>query len=281
MWIWLTLGSAILLGSYDIVKKQAVKRNSVLWVLLVATAFSALFLVPFLKSGSLNDHLCLVVKAMLVSLSWVSGLIAIKRLPLTTVSTIKASRPMFVVIFSMIIFAERLNLTQWAGVLLVLAALFLLGRTSKKEGISFTGNKGIAWMVLSVVTGVASALYDKHILGFLEPMFVQSWTNLYITMILALTLMGQKLLEKDAFRGFRWDWSLLLIAVLITGADALYFFAVKQEDALLSVISLTRRCSVLITFIGGALLFKEHHVRDKFFDLLLMLFGLILLLIGS
>ena len=281
MWIWLTLFSAILLGSYDIVKKQAVRNNSVLWVLFGATALSTLFLTPFFSAGPLDDHLRLMAKAVLVSSSWISGLIAIKLLPLTTVSTIKASRPMFVVIFSLILFQEKLNLMQWGGVLLVTAALFMLGRSSKKEGITFTSNKGLVWMVVSVLTGVASALYDKHILGIMEPLFVQSWTNLYISVILALILLVERLRNRQGFRKFRWDWKLLVIAVLITGSDMLYFFAVNQEDALLSVISMTRRCSVLITFIGGAIIFRENNIRDKAIDLAILLGGLTLLLFGS
>ena len=281
MWIWLTLFSAILLGSYDIVKKQAVKSNSVLWVLFGATALSTLFLTPFFSPGPPEDHLRLMAKAVLVSLSWISGLIAIKLLPLTTVSTIKASRPMFVVLFSLIIFQEKLNLLQWAGVLLVIAALLLLGRSSKKEGVTFTSNKGLAWMVVSVLTGVASALYDKHILGLMEPLFVQSWTNLYISIILALVLLADRLRDRKSFRKFHWDWKLLLIAVLITGSDMLYFFAVSEEDALLSVISITRRSSVLITFLGGALVFKENNIRDKFTDMVIMLAGVTMLLFSS
>ena len=281
MWIWLTLFSAILLGSYDIVKKQAVRSNSVLWVLFGATALSTLFLTPFFSAGPLDDHLRLMAKAVLVSSSWISGLIAIKLLPLTTVSTIKASRPMFVVIFSLILFQEKLNLMQWGGVLLVTAALFMLGRSSKKEGITFTSNKGLVWMVVSVLTGVASALYDKYILGIMEPLFVQSWTNLYISVILALILLVERLRDRQGFRKFRWDWKLLVIAVLITGSDMLYFFAVNQEDALLSVISMTRRCSVLITFIGGAIIFRENNIRDKAIDLAILLGGLTLLLFGS
>ena len=281
MWIWLTLFSAILLGSYDIVKKQAVKNNSVLWVLFGATALSTLFLTPFFSAGPLEDHLRLVAKAVLVSSSWISGLVAIKLLPLTTVSTIKASRPMFVVIFSLILFHERLNLMQWGGVLLVSAALFLLGRSSKKEGITFTSNKGLAWMVVSVLTGVASALYDKHILGIMEPLFVQSWTNLYISVILALILLVERLRDRKGFPRFRWDWKLLVIAVLITGSDMLYFFAVNQEDALLSVISMIRRSSVLITFMGGAVVFRENNIKDKAIDLAILLGGLTLLLFGS
>ena len=74
MWVWLSVCSAFLLGIYDVEKKQALKKNSVLWVLLGATAMSALFLCPFLSRGPLEDHLSLVLKAVLVSSSWISGL---------------------------------------------------------------------------------------------------------------------------------------------------------------------------------------------------------------
>ena len=115
----------------------------------------------------------------------------------------------------------------------------------------------------------------------MEPLFVQSWTNLYISVILALILLVERLRDRQGFRKFRWDWKLLVIAVLITGSDMLYFFAVNQEDALLSVISMTRRCSVLITFIGGAIIFRENNIRDKAIDLAILLGGLTLLLFGS
>lgn len=281
MWVWLSVCSAVLLGFYDVAKKQSLKRNGVLWVLFAATGMSALLLVPMLSSGSLSDHLSLVLKAALVSSSWISGLAAMKLLPLTTVSTIKASRPMFVVIFSIILFGERLNFFQWLGVVVVFTALFLLSLSSKKEGIKFTSDKGIVFMVVSVLTGAASALYDKHILQHLEPMFVQSWTNVYITALLGIVLFIKFLCDRPNFCGFKWDWWIPLITVLITISDALYFYAVKQPDALLSVISMIRRSSVLITFIFGAFLFKESYVRAKAVDILILLAGIALLLFGS
>ena len=281
MWIWLSVCSAVLLGFYDVAKKQALKKNGVLWVLLAATAMSAIFMSPCLSHGPWDNHLKLIFKAVLVTTSWVSGLIALKMLPLTTVSTIKASRPVFVVAFSIILFGERLNPWQWAGVITVFTALWLLGRSSRKEGIEFTSDKGILWMALSVLSGAASALYDKHILKTLEPLFVQSWTNVYITVLLALCICFKALKEKEGFTRPSWDWHLLLIAVLITVSDAMYFFALKDEGALLSVISMVRRCSVVISFCLGAWLFKEHNVRDKAIILAILLCGTGLLLFGS
>ena len=137
-------------------------------------------------------------------------------------------------------------------------------------------------MIVSVITGAASALYDKHILsGSLQPLFVQSWTNVYISIILGIILLIMKIREKEGFARFKPDWTVVLIAVFITAADALYFLALKQEGAMLSVISLIRRSSVLITFLAGGLLFKEKGLRSKAVELALMLGGIILLMLGS
>ena len=324
MWTVLAVCSSFLLGLYDAAKKQALKKNGVLTVLLVATALSTLFVSPFLRIGPGADHLKLALKALLVTASWISGMVGLKLLPLTTVSMIKGSRPMFVVLFSIILFGETLNWMQWTGVLVVMAALFLLGRTSRGDASVQVRKTGFVWMEVSVLTGVASALYDKHIMAGMEPMFVQSWTNLYITILLAICIALRALFSGnrshgrlrfpeakalsapedqqldmaggvggDAPRplgvqgdnsypsgGFRWDWWILVVAVLITGADALYFFALKQPDALLSVISVIRRGSIIITFLCGAIFFKEGNLRAKGLNMLLLAAGVVLLVLG-
>ena len=281
MWQWLAIVSACLLGFYDVTKKQALKRNGVLEVLLGATAFTALFLSPFLKFGPLTDHLMLVAKAAIVSISWISGLAALRLIPLTTASTLKAIRPVLVVMCSILIFDEKLNIWQWAGVVMALTALFMLSRSSRSEGIDFKNNRGILYMTVSILSGAGSALYDKVIIADLEPLFVQSWTNVYITIILALTILLKPLVRPEEREKFSWDWNIVLIAVLITVSDALYFFAIKQEGSLLSVISLIRRCSVIITFILGAILFKEKKIRSKAASLATLMVGVTLLVMGS
>ncbi len=279
MWIWMALASAVLLGVYDVAKKAALKRNGIYGILLVATGLSALFVSPFLTMGTGPDHIRLLFKAVLVTASWVSGMIALQLLPITTVSTFKTSRPMFVVIFSIILFGERLCWMQWCGVAAVLLALWLLSVSSEREGISFKGNKGFWALLVSVFTGVASALWDKHIMAGMQPLFVQSWTNIYITLMLAAIIMIRR--SRGVSEPFRWDWTILLIAVFITAADMLYFFSLKADGSLLSVISLIRRCSVIVTFALGAILFKEKRIAQKAGVLLLMLAGVVLLMISS
>ena len=256
MWIWLALISAVMLGFYDVAKKYALKRNGIYFVILAATGFTTLFLCPFLSAGPAAYHIKIAVKALIVTVTWLSGMEALRLLPITTVSTFKASRPMFVVLFSIIIFGERLNVWHWLGVAAVAVALWLLGAASGKEGFRFGSGRGFWALVISMATGVASALWDKYIIksfvfdGPLSPvyaalpaelqvpLFLQAWTNLYITAILAVIVAVKAIREGSAREHFRWDWALLAISVLITLSDAVYFLAISQEGSLLSVIQI-------------------------------------------
>ncbi|MBO4610931.1 MAG: DMT family transporter [Bacteroidales bacterium] len=291
MWLWLALLSAFLLGFYDICKKKALAKNGPIEVLFAVTLISTLFLAPclFLYRGPFEHHLMLMVKALLVGASWISGMYALKLLPITTVSPLKATRPFFVVLLSLLIFGERLNALQYAGVALALASIALMSFSGRRDGQGGDpGSRrerraGYLAISVSIAAGVASALYDKHIMAQMEPLFVQSWANLYITIVVGLYMLALRAFVRASSEraSFRWDWTLLLTAVLITGADMAYFFALGSEGALLSVISIVRRCAVLVTFVFGALIFKEKNLRGKSFALLFLLAGMVCLMLAN
>lgn len=287
--------SALLLGLYDVAKKRAVSVNGGIEVLLISTAISSLFFVPLIlsslfdwgvasgtllemPSGTLGDHLFLFCKSLLVAGSWICGILALKHLPLTTVGIVKASRPVFVLLGCLLIFSERLNLLQWGGILIAIGALTMLGFSSKSEGISFVHNKWAYCLFGSVLFGVASALLDKFFMKNHQPVFVQAWCDIYLTLIFGSIYFLTGLRSKSVFK---WDWNILLISLFITVSDFLYFYSLSCEGSLLSVVSMLRRSSVVVTFICGAIFFKEKNIRAKGVEMLLLLSGMALLLFGS
>ena len=322
MWIELAIASALLLGAYDFFKNISLNKNSVLMVLTVTTALSALFTLPFLVTGyepfaagsfvPWQGEWRLVFKAVLVTLSWLTGLAALKYLPLTTAGTLKAMRPVLVVLFSVLFMGERLNGWQTVGVLAAFAAFFLLSAASSREGIRFTHSKGVLYMAVSVLSGVGSALWDKLIMRAMPPIYVLSHTNLYIALLM-LVLFGalrlwtrtavakeasfsqsasasapeaasdtaSALLARDASQPFIFDVNLLLISLFISGADFFYYLALQQEGALLSIISVSRRLSVVVTFVLGAVFLRERNIGRKALALGLLLAALLLILFGS
>lgn len=196
MWLTLAFTSAALLGFYDAAKKKALTGNAVLPVLLLNTLFSTLFFLPAILSaefglgwfdhtllatapGTWEAHALVVLKSAIVLTSWIFGYFGMKHLPITIVGPINATRPVMVLVGAFVIFGERLNAYQWTGVALALVSLFLLSRSSRREGVVFTHNLWILFIALAAVTGAVSGLYDKYIMARLDPVFVQSWYNLY------------------------------------------------------------------------------------------------------
>ncbi len=101
---------------------------------------------------------------------------------------------------------------------------------------------------------------------------------------MALSLLVWSIIRRRkniAAQPFRWDWSLLLIAVFITLSDFFYFYSLSQEGSLLLVVSMLRRSSVVVSFIGGAIVFHEHNLRDKALEMALLLAGMAVILFGS
>lgn len=57
--------------------------------------------------------------------------------------------------------------------------------------------------------------------------------------------------------------------------------ALREPDAMISVVSMVRRGSVVVSFACGALLFRERNLRAKAVDLILILVGMVFLWLGS
>ncbi len=296
MWLYLAFLSAIGLGLYDVAKKQALRDNSVPTVLLLNTLFSTLFFLPAILAGSLGwgwfdgtllhitpqgieAHALVIVKACITLTSWIFGYIGIKHLPITIVGPINATRPVIVLVGAFIIFGERLNLMQWTGVALALVSIFLLSRAGKREGIDFVRNRWILFVAIAAVLGAVSGLYDRHILRELEPLFVQSWFCTYQAAMMAIVVGVMHL--RGRLPAFHWSWAIPLISIFLTAADMAYFVALSSDEAMVSVVSMIRRSSVVVSFACGAMLFGERNLRAKAIDLALILVGMIFLWIGS
>ena len=299
MWVVAALLSALLLGFYDVSKKRSLKGNAVVVVLLLNTLFSTILFAPVIldaefglglfdgtalasTSGSFGDHALVMLKAAITLSSWLCGYYAIKHLPLTIVGPVNATRPVVVLVGALLFFGERLNLWQWGGVLLTIVSLYLLSRAGSKESIDFRHNRHVWALFAAMLLGAVSGLYDKFIIAncSLYPLFVQSWFGLYqLIMMTVITLVVW--LPRRANEPFKWVWTIPLISLFVSCADFCYYHALDDPDAMIAVVSMIRRGSVLVTFLSGALLFGERNLKAKALDLGLILVGMVFLCIGS
>jgi drug/metabolite transporter (DMT)-like permease len=80
---------------------------------------------------------------------------------------------------------------------------------------------------------------------------------------------------------FCWHWSIILISIFLSAADFAYFYALGLDGAMISIVSMVRRGSVVVSFLFGALIFHEHNLKSKVVDLALVLLGMLCLYIGT
>jgi transporter family protein len=297
MWILLAICSSALLGIYDLLKKGSLRNNPFIPVLFFATFTGAIifmFLVLSSRAGFIGneslffvpqitakEHLMYFLKACLVGTSWFFAYMALSNLPITIVVPIRSTGPIWTVAGAFIFFGERFNILQWTGIILSIFATYLFALAGRKEGISFMRNKWVWAIFTATILGSASSIFDKFLLERYHRMAVQSWFSIYMVVVMLPFLLLLWFPKRKVQPVFRWTWLIPSIAIVLSLADFLYFYALSDPDALIGIVSVFRRGSVVISFTLGAAFFKEGNIRSKAFALIGILIGALLMVLGS
>jgi transporter family protein len=114
-----------------------------------------------------------------------------------------------------------------------------------------------------------------------EPMLIQSWYNFYQALILCPILLFLWYPTRKKSTAFHWRWTIPLISLFLCGADFAYFCALNLDGSMISILSMVRRSSVIVSFLFGALVFKEKNLKSKAIDLILVILSMIFLYFGT
>jgi transporter family protein len=296
-WIGAILLSAFFLGIYDLCTKHAVRMNAVtpvlflssltgamVWVLLLAVQAVHPGLLPHtLVTDALTwkQHLQLLLKSGIVAASWVGTYFAIKHLPLSLGSPIRATSPIFTLFGAILILGERPTWLETIGVLTTLGSFVGLSVVGRSEGVNFYRSKWVWLLIAGTLCGAVSSLYDKYLLATLKFSVptVQCWFQIYLLVFFAPYALGWKL-RLWPRNEFTWRWSVPFIALSLLVADYAYFWALRQPDALVSLVMSLRRASTLVAFGGGLLFFGEVNGWRKLPAVIGILVGIVLTICG-
>ncbi len=298
MWLILAFVSAILLGLYEVFKKVSLKENAVIPVIFLSIVYSCLTLAPFiiisnffpelLKNSiffvpkvDFHAHLLYILKAVIVLTSWLFAYFALKHLPISLASPIKATQPMWTVLGAVLIFSEKLNGFQIAGVATTLVSFFMFSFVGKKEGISFRTNKWFWFIVMATLTGAVSGLYDKYLMKIYDPMSVQVYYTFYQAIIMGIITLFLWAPTRKKTTPFHFKWAIFFISFFLVTADFVYFYALSENDSMISVVSTIRRSGVIVPFLYGAFVLRDKNIKLKVIDLIGVLVGMFLLYLGS
>jgi drug/metabolite transporter (DMT)-like permease len=296
-WIVASLVSALFLGIYELCTKHAVRENAVLPVLFLSNVCSLCVWLALLGAQRWDPHLLpaslivspltplqhgqLALKSFIVALSWVCTYFAVKHLPVSIASPIRATSPVFTLTGALLILAERPTSMEIIGILTTIASFLGLSLAGRSEGIHFHRDKWVGFLGLGTILGACSALYDKYLLGRagFSVATVQAWFVIYLTVFFAPLALGWKRRWWPR-KEFHWRWSIPMLAFSLLVADFVYFGALRHPEALVSLVSSLRRGSTLVAFVGGIWLFHEERNRQKTWAVAGVLLGIVLTVTG-
>ena len=296
-WIAASLVSAFFLGCYDLSKKHALRDNAVLPVLFTSTLCGAAVWLVLLGAGRLapdlmpaaltpeslprHVHGLIFVKSTIVAASWAFTYFGIKHLPLSLASPIRATGPLWTLAGALLVLGERPSGLATAGILLTLGSFYGLSVAGRGEGVHFHRDKWVGCMVAGTLLGAISGLYDKFLLGRLglSAAAVQAWFAIYLPVVMLPLAFGwwRQWWPRNVFH---WRWSIPLIAATLLVADYVYFDALRDPEALVSIVSSLRRGSVLVAFAGSVWLYHEVRGTQKLPAVLGILAGIVLTILG-
>lgn len=288
MWAFLAIFSSLFLGLYEVAKKMALNRNAVIPVLFYSSVASSLILLPiFLLSRfypgfedtalyipviSFEEHLKILVKSSLLLVAWLLAFASLKNLPITIVTPIRATMPLWALLGAVMVYGEQLNYLQWIGIAVTFLFFFLFSMTGTRSGFSFRGNKWMWYILLSVIMSASSGVYDKFLITTIDRMSVLAYFTFYHVPMFGALMLLIRIPNRKKLNPFEWRWSIVLVSVLVLVADFFYFYAISIPGALISIITALRSSSVIVAFYSGALIFKERGLKQKS----IMLFGIMI-----
>ena len=305
MWTVLAFISALCLGFYDVSKKIALRENRVIDVLTFSVCISALVLsIPLLLSRLCPQmmlethfyvpaldgtaHAYTILKSAIVLSSWVFGYISLKHLPISVVSPMQATRPMWTLVGALLIFQEQLNSWQWIGIILAIGSIFVFslgGHRNNRINLNNQDKRYYIALALAIILGACSGLYDKYLMRRYDHNAVQVYYTFYqaIMMLITWVIFNRKKLKSQVsnLRFIKKTGVIVLISLFLIVSDNVYMLALRDPDSLIAVVSTIRRGGAVIGFAYGLLFLKEPDPVRKICCMAGILAGLICLAMGS
>lgn len=263
MWIALVLLYGILKGARDIIKKQALTKNTTMEVLFFYTLLSFLFVTPGTKTALQIDTAYLgyiFIKSSVIFVAWMCSFGAIKKLPVGFYGIMDMSRVIFASILSVAVLCESFTTEKIIGMILVLAGLFMVN--FKKDATSEKKNYiSIILVLISCLLNAVSEIFDKYLMHYVNSTQLQFWYMLFLVLLyFAYSIVTRTHIRwKSLFKNY---WVIILSVLFVIGDKAL-FMACAEENSSVIAMTLIKQCSVMVTIIGGRLVFKERGTLYK------------------
>ena len=293
MWIPLVLLYGLLKGGREIAKKKAMTKNTVMEVLFVYTLMSFVFVLPQAgQAGGMETKFFfyIALKSFVMFLAWIFGFYSLKKMPVSLYGVLSLSRVLFSTFSGVIFLHEPFGKFQIGGLLIVCTGLLLLRVNPKKpqqqeqlpQPEPQPAPDTIAEPVkpiyiilafISCILNAVSGFMDKVLMKDVTSSQLQFWYMLFLVIYYSIYVLIKR--EKITLSVFKngWVWALAIMFVI---GDKALFIANGMSASRITIMTLIKQSSCLVTIIGGRIFFKEDRILYRLLCAAIILGGIAL-----
>ena len=279
---FLIILSGIVMAVSSLIEKRVLKSEhatAYTATFSIVTAIMALIFIPFT-----NFRISLVDLGLVYAVSFFSTVTYILTARVYKHGNISIASPLFssvpqllIVVFAFILLGERLSAIQYVSIVIIVAAVYMMMFRSGSKQSGFTNKKYIYYLVLDMVLMAVVGILMKYTLYTVQPFTYLVLAEFFIaanmTVYMSIRYGGVHEIGQNLSR---YKAPIIAISALTIAYRAMYYFALAGTYVSLAS-PLRNGADVLITVVGGGLLFGESSMKRKLALSVVMLAAIYLL----
>lgn len=280
LWVIFVILYSALKSGRDCMKKASLKRSSLYEVLFFYTLFGFVLALPsFSEAVSLSPKyiFLILIKSAVVCLAWFFSCLALGKMSVSLYGIVDLTRVVFSMMMGVFILGENMTWAKAIGAFLVIAGLLLVNR-KKDSDVKGSSAKVILYALLCCFFNSVSGTMDKALMKYMSSGQLQFWFMLFMSVIYGITLVCRK--EKISFKNLKTNYWIPLMSISLVLGDRLLFEANASPFSSVTVMTVIKQSSVIMTVLLGWIIYKEKNILYKLLCCCIVLCGIFTAVLG-
>lgn len=279
LWILFIVIYSLLKGSREGMKKAALKKSGSTEILFFYTLVGLILVLPFSKEAFSLAPLYIFyafLKALVVCTAWIFAFTAIKNMSVSLYGVMDLSRMVFSTALGVFVLGEAFTVNKAIGVGLVILGLLLvnLKKSTSGKGMSVTV---LVAALLNCFFNAVSGTMDKILMQYMHSSQLQFWFMFFMTVIYGAVILIRR--ERISVKCLKTNFWIPLMSLSLIVGDKLLFEANRSPLSEVTLMTVIKQSSVLVTVLTGWLVFKEKHILYKLMCTGIVLIGIFVALL--
>lgn len=264
LWIVFVVIYSFLKGSRDGMKKAALKKSSSNEILFFYTLLGFIFVIPFSPDAFSMPPLFIFyafIKAAVVSAAWLFALKALKHMTVSLYGIMDLSRVVFSTALGVFALGEVFTAKKAIGVALVILGLLLVNLNKNAQGKKGMSFPILVAALLNCFLNAVSGTMDKALMHYVTSSQLQFWFMFFSAVIYGAILLVTR--EKISIKAVKTNYWIPIMAFSLVFGDRLLFEANANPESQVTLMTIIKQSSVLVTVLTGWLIYKEKNILYK------------------